>query len=163
MGSDPLPGGHDGFDHPAGLATLPHERITFAHPSERQVARLLDFYGIEWSYEPVTFVLERDRVGHPTHAFSPDFYLPRFDLFVEITTQRQKLVTKKNRKVRRLREQYPEINIRVLYQRDCLALLMKFGLEAPSELPPRPVDADGGAEVDAGEGMSFLTPPARSA
>jgi hypothetical protein len=79
-------------------------------------------------------VLEWDRDGQPTQAFSPDFYLPAYDLFVEITTLNQKLVTKKNRKVRRLRELHPEIEIKILYQRDYLNLLVKYGLEPPSQL-----------------------------
>jgi hypothetical protein len=95
---------------------------------------LLDFYGVTWQYEPVEFVLERDRSGEPVAAFRPDFLLPAHDLFVEVTTLNQKLVTKKNRKVRRLLELYPEVSIKVLYQRDYLNLLVKFGLERPSQL-----------------------------
>src|SRR5947199_3463949 len=83
---------------------LPHEQVRFAHNSERQFAKLLDFYDIAWEYEPRQFVLERDRQGNPSQAFTPDFYLPAYDLFIEITTLNQKLVTKKNRKARRLRE-----------------------------------------------------------
>lgn len=59
--------------------------------------------------------------------------MPGYDLFIEITTLNQKLVTKKNRKARRLREQFPGTRIRVLYQRDYLHLLVKYGLEAPSQ------------------------------
>jgi hypothetical protein len=114
--------------------TLPHERVHFAHNSERQFAKLLDFYGIEWKYEPRTFTLERDRDGRPAQAFTPDFYLPAYDLYIEITTLNQKLVTKKNRKARRLREMHPDVRIKVLYQRDYLHLLVKYGLEPPSQL-----------------------------
>ena len=113
---------------------MPHEEVRFAHNSERQFARLLDFYGINWEYEPRTFTLEYDRAGNPAQAFTPDFYLPAYDLYIEITTLNQKLVTKKNRKSRRLREQYHEVNIRVFYQRDYLSLLMKYGLEPPSQM-----------------------------
>ena len=112
---------------------LPHERIKFAHNSERQFAKLLDFYQIEWAYEPTTFEIEWDRNGNPTQRFSPDFYLPAFDLYIEITTLNQKLVTKKNRKVRRLTELYPDVQCKVLYQRDYLNLLVKYGLEEPSQ------------------------------
>lgn len=118
----------------AASTTLPHERIAFAHNSERQFARLLDFYGVDWQYEPVTFELVHDGDGRVVEAFSPDFHLPAYDLFVEITTQRQRLVTRKNRKVRRLRERYPHIRIKILYQRDYLSLLVKYGLEEPSQL-----------------------------
>ncbi len=43
----------------------------------------------------------------------------------------QKLVTKKNRKVRLLREHHPEVRCKVFYQRDYLNLLVKYGLEEP--------------------------------
>ena len=112
---------------------LPHEQVRFAHNSERQFARLLDFYGIEWHYEPRTFTLERDKAGNPVQAFTPDFYLPAYDLYIEITTLNQKLVTKKNRKVRRLRELHPDIKVKIFYQRDYQALLVKYGLEPPSQ------------------------------
>ena len=121
---------------PEDAGTQPHERTRFAHNSERQFAKLLDFYGIAWEYEPKTFVLEADREGNPVQAFSPDFYLPAYDLFIEITTLNQKLVTKKNRKVRRLRELYPEVKVKIFYQRDYLALLVKYGLEQPSQAAP---------------------------
>lgn len=78
-------------------------------------------------------MLERDRHGNPAQAFTPDFYLPAHDLYVEITTLKQSLVTKKNRKVRRLREVYPGTKIRIFYQRDYLALLVKYGLEPPTQ------------------------------
>ena len=79
-------------------------------------------------------MLDEDRQGRPIEAFSPDFYLPAYDLYIEITTMSQKLVTKKNRKARRLRERYPGVRIKVLYQRDYLHLLVKYGLEPPSQL-----------------------------
>ncbi len=88
----------------------------------------MDFYGVAWEYEPTEFVLERDPAGQPTEAFRPDFYLPAFDLYIEVTTLSQKLVTRKNRKVRRLKEQYPEVQVKVLYQRDCQALLGRHQL-----------------------------------
>jgi hypothetical protein len=119
---------------PTSEATLPHERVRFAHNSERQFAKLLDFYGIEWQYEPRTFTLERDRDGRPAQAFTPDFYLPSYDLYIEVTTLNQKLVTKKNRKARRLQELHPDVRIKLIYQRDYLHLLVKYGLEPPSQL-----------------------------
>ena len=122
--------------------------MRFAHNSERQFAKLLDFYAIRWEYEPRTFVLESDRDGNPQQAFTPDFYLPAYDMYIEITTLNQKLVTKKNRKARRVQELYPDVHVRVLYQRDYLHLLVKYGLEPPSQLAaeglegtePRPLD-----------------------
>ncbi|MDA2933024.1 hypothetical protein MYX82_01635 [Acidobacteria bacterium AH-259-D05] len=100
----------------------------FAHESEEEIARFLNFYSIEWRYEPVCFPLDWDEEGRATESFTPDFYLPQFDLFLEITTMKQRLVTKKNRKIRRLRELYPEVKIKVLYGRDYRKLLFKFGI-----------------------------------
>ena len=108
---------------------LPSDSVSFAHHSERQFARLLDFYQIEWQYEPRSFDLEWDKSGNVIQRFTPDFYLPAYDLYIEITTLSQKLVTRKNRKVRRLRERYPEIKCKVFYQRDYLSLVTKYGLD----------------------------------
>ncbi|HYO60707.1 MAG TPA: hypothetical protein VEU29_02285 [Actinomycetota bacterium] len=119
-----------GDDSPA---PLPHESVDFAHNSERQFAKLLDFYEIEWDYEPTTFDIDWDRQGNATQRFSPDFYLPAFDLYIEITTLNQKLVTKKNRKARRLMTLYPDVKCKILYQKDYLNLLIKYGLEEPSQ------------------------------
>lgn len=140
----------------------PHEIVRFAHNSERQFAKLLDFYGVAWEYEPVEFVLERDRRGQPAAAFRPDFYLPAHNLFIEITTLNQKLVTKKNRKVRRLGELYPEVRVKVLYQRDYLSLLVKYGLEAPDKaLQTADRSAIAGGEVlGMIEGMHLVDPDA---
>jgi len=104
----------------------------FAHHSERQFADLLDFYGIEWSYEPTTFVLSRNEAGDITEAFTPDFYLPAFNRYVEITTVRQKYITRKNAKVRQLRDVYPDVDLVVLCQRDYNSLLTKYGFEDTS-------------------------------
>jgi hypothetical protein len=117
---------------PLAGSRLQSDTIRFAHASERQFARLLDFYQIEWAYEPTSFDIAWDRDGHVVQRFTPDFYLPEFDLYLEITTLNQKLVTKKNRKVRRLRERYPEIRCKVFYQRDYLSLVTKYGLEDTS-------------------------------
>lgn len=138
--------------HASGAATPPHERIEFAHNSERQFAKLLDFYEIEWAYEPKTFVLQTGPDGMPTLAFSPDFHLPRFDLYIEVTTLNQKLVTRKNRKVRLLRERHPGVQVRLLYQRDYLELLVKYGLESPDQ---RRGVAEAVVET-AGEGLGLL-------
>tara|TARA_Y100000590_G_scaffold335307_1_gene381670 strand:+ start:1062 stop:1412 length:351 start_codon:yes stop_codon:yes gene_type:complete len=100
------------------LGSLTEAEVSFAHESEKQVADLLDFYGIRWDYEPRTFVLQRDNEGRPLSGFTPDFYLPDYDLYLEVTTLRQALVTRKNRKVRRLRAQRPDLQVRILYRRD---------------------------------------------
>lgn len=101
---------------------------SFAHPSERVAAQILDFYGVRWEYEPTSFPIEWDAGGEAIAYFSPDFYLPDFDQYIELTTMSQKLVTKKNRKVRRLKELYPDVNVKIFYQKDFRALCIKYGL-----------------------------------
>lgn len=129
-------------DAPATGAHPPLDEIAFAHASERVAAEILDFYQIRWLYEPKSFPIMWDGKGNVIASFTPDFYLPDFDLFIELTTMSQKLVTKKNRKVRRLKELYPEINIKVFYQKDFRALLARFGMASESR-----THAEGGGFV----------------
>ena len=100
---------------------------TFAHASEAEMARILDFYAVRWEYEPHTFPILWNLEGAVVESFSPDFYLPDLDCYLEMTTLRQKLVRKKNRKLRRLRELYPDLNVKLFYARDFRALMLKYG------------------------------------
>ena len=108
-------------------------QVSFAHPSEEEFARILDYYGLEWQYEPSTFVLERDEEGGIAEAFTPDFYLPQQDLFIELTTLRPKLIRIKNHKVRRLRKLYPDINIKLFKRRNIRDLMIKYGIDEQAE------------------------------
>ena len=108
--------------------------MRFAHYSERLFAELLDYYEVRWEYEPVEFVLAWGPDGQATSAFRPDFYLSEHGLFLELTTLRQELVTVKNRKLRRMAELYPDVQVRVLYRRDVFGLLGKYVPEATSRL-----------------------------
>ena len=108
-------------------------RPPFAHPAEESFARILEYYGIEWEYEPHTFELEWDEEGNVTEAFCPDFYLPGQDLYVELTTLRPKLVTIKNRKLRRMKELYPDVNVKLLKRRDLRDMLFRYGLDQEAE------------------------------
>lgn len=101
----------------------------FAHPVEVEFARILDFYGIPWEYEPRTFVLCRDQQGNITEAFTPDFYLPDQDLYVELTTMQPSQIRHKNRKVRHLRERYPDVHVKLFKRGDIRSLMLKFGVE----------------------------------
>jgi len=127
------------------LQTVPRRRIVenllpelteprgdgqFVNEAEREFAHFLEFYRIPYEYEPRTFILETDQEGKTVEAFTPDFYLPEQDLYIELTTMKQSLVTRKNRKVRKLRRLYPEVNIRIFYQKDFQTLLAKYGLLA---------------------------------
>jgi hypothetical protein len=99
----------------------------FAHASEAEMSRILDFYAVRWAYEPHTFPILWNLEGDVVESFAPDFYLPDLDLYLEMTTLRQKLVRKKNRKLRRLRELYPDLNVKLFYARDFRALMLKYG------------------------------------
>lgn len=103
----------------------------FATETEREAAKILDYYRIPWEYEPRTFVLERDERGNILEAFTPDFYLPELDLYLEVTQMKQSLVTAKNRKVRKLREKFPEIRIKLFYKKDFIQLAKKYNLAPP--------------------------------
>jgi hypothetical protein len=102
--------------------------VRFAHESERVFADLLDFYEVAWEYEPVEFVLAWWPDGTQASGFRPDFYLPDHGVFVELTTLRQDLVTAKNNKLRRLRELYPGVVVKLLYRRDIVSLFEKHRL-----------------------------------
>jgi hypoxanthine phosphoribosyltransferase len=111
-----LPGSHNSA---AGIAN-------FAHPAEADLARLLSFYRVRWLYEPTNFVLRSGSDGRPAESFTPDFYLPDHRLYIELTTMRQSLVTRKNRKLRQLRELFPGVNIKLLYRRDVERLFRSY-------------------------------------
>jgi len=111
------------------LSNLTPTPQKFVHRIEKEFARILDYYGIRWQYEPTTFPLEWDENGNVTVAFSPDFYLPDEDRYVELTTVRPKLVTIKNRKIRRMHELYPEVNITLLKRSDLRDMMIKYGLD----------------------------------
>lgn len=142
-------------------------RPTFAHESEAELARILDFYAVRWSYEPHTYPILWDLDGAVLESFSPDFYLPDLDMYIELTTLKQRLVRKKNRKLRRLRELYPDIRIKLFYARDFRMLMLKYGKVAlvdalsgtsgqvvPPPRPPRAISASGPVpdSVDAAAG-----------
>jgi len=110
------------------LSSTPAPTVTFSHALEEQFARILDYYGIEWQYEPRTFDLEWDETGRVTMAFSPDFYLPQQDLYIELTTLRPSLANIKNRKIRLMEQLYPDINIKLFKRSDMRNLMVKFGL-----------------------------------
>jgi hypoxanthine phosphoribosyltransferase len=100
----------------------------FANDTELECAKILDHYGIAWEYEPTSFILDRDEEGRVTSAFTPDFYLPEQDLYVEVTVMKQSLVTRKNRKLRELRRLYPDVNVKLFYRRDIEHLAQRYRL-----------------------------------
>lgn len=102
--------------------------IHFSHPIEEVFAQILDFYGIQWEYEPNTFPLAWDAAGNVTEAFAPDFFLPEQNLYVELTVLRPQLTAKKNRKLRKIRELYPDVNIKLFKRRELRNMMVRFGM-----------------------------------
>jgi hypoxanthine phosphoribosyltransferase len=146
-----------------------NQATRFAHASEAELARILDYYKISWQYESRVFPIRWNPDGVVVESFAPDFYLPELDLYVELTTLKQSLVRRKNRKLRHLRELYPTVRIKLFYARDFRALLLKYGrIDAAGTLigidgqaPPRhetpvPTAAPGEAiaPIDAGTAAS---------
>ncbi len=110
------------------MSSADGKKPKFIHPAEEVFARILDFYGIEWQYEPRSFPLKWDEQGRITEAFRPDFFLPQQNLYVELTTLRPRLSTRKNRKLRRLKELYPDVQIKLFKRREMRDLMVKYGL-----------------------------------
>jgi hypoxanthine phosphoribosyltransferase len=145
------------MSEPARVPSTP-----FAHASEAEMSRILDFYAVRWEYEPDTFPILWNLDGDVVESFSPDFYLPDLDLYLEMTTLRQRLVRKKNRKLRRLRELYPDLNVKLFYARDFRALMLKYGklalfeglsgssgqVASPYGVPVPELAADGPLDLD---------------
>lgn len=127
-------------------AEPPEPRAAFAHPSERFFARILSYYRIRWVYEPRTFPIRWDAAGRTIESFTPDFYLPDLELFVELTTLRQSLVTRKHRKLRLFRRLYPELRVKLLYRNDFERLRGKYAVmgkvRSPSRTHPRSAPAE---------------------
>ncbi len=127
------------------MSSTDQQHPKFVHPAEEAFARILDFYGIKWEYEPRTFPLEWDATGRVLEAFTPDFYLPEQDLYIELTTLRPRLSTHKNRKLRRMQELYPDIHIKLFKRREMRDLEVKYGLASSTD----PASGAGSQEQDA--------------
>ena len=108
------------------------EKPRFQNDVEIECAKLLDYYRVPWDYETRTFVLEQAEDGTIVEAFKPDFYLPEQDLYLEVTVMKQSLVTRKNRKLRKLRELYPDVKVKLFYKRDIQRLAERYRLDLAS-------------------------------
>ncbi|MDE2482535.1 MAG: hypothetical protein KGN02_10135 [bacterium] len=105
-------------------------RVSFAHESEASLARLFDFYRIAWEYEPRSFAIAFDERRRAVAFFTPDFYLPEFDLYVELTVAKPELNTRKNRKLRLLRAHHPNVRVKLLTRRDAERLFSRLAAAA---------------------------------
>jgi hypothetical protein len=134
------------------------------------MARILDFYAVRWAYEPHVFPIRWSLDGEVVESFAPDFYLPDLDLYLELTTLKQRLVRKKNRKLRRLRELYPDLRVKLFYARDFRALMLKYGRIAlvdelsgtPGQVTPARDEPEGPDETERPP-VAPLRPMARAA
>jgi hypoxanthine phosphoribosyltransferase len=128
----------------ASARTGPHPLVRrpldsdFAHPAEIDLARIFSFYRVRWMYEPTTFHLELDETGRPLEQVTPDFYLPDYDTYVELTTMRQSLVTRKNRKIRRLKELFPSLRVKLVYRKDYDRLVGSLLASSPEDVIRQP-------------------------
>lgn len=107
--------------------------VVFKNASEEEFAQILDMHNIEWEYEPRTFPIKWDTEGNITLAFRPDFYLPRFDTYIELTTMEQKYVSDKKKKVQLLKKLYPGTNINIVFKNDFYSLVNRFGIRGSDE------------------------------
>lgn len=103
-----------------------HDLPVFKNSTEEEFAKLLDLYHIEWKYEPKFFPIEWDDDGNVTMAFSPDFYLPKFNIYLELTTMNQRYVSAKKKKLSKLKELYPGVNVKIIFKRDFESLIQRF-------------------------------------
>ena len=128
LGSDGVQHSERGYDRDSVAFHLTSDSPPrFAHDSEAEMARILDYYGIEWQYEPDVFPISWNADGAVVESFAPDFFLPQIGLYLELTTLKQSLVRRKNRKLRWMRQLYPEVRVKLFYARDFKALMLKYG------------------------------------
>ena len=88
--------------------------IDFAYDFEQEFARNLDQLSVPWQYKPRTFAVEWDENGAFVDSFTPSFFLPARDLYVELVAPGCGLSGERVRKAWLLRYQHPEIRIEVL-------------------------------------------------
>src|SRR6187549_3270964 len=104
-------------ESPVFQAYCGSEPPRFANRIEVECAKILDYYGIPWDYEPQSFVLERDDEGRVVSAF---------------TVMKQSLVTRKNRKLREVQRLYPHVRVKLFYRRDIERLAQRYRLRLAS-------------------------------
>jgi hypothetical protein len=91
----------------------------FVTPEEERFERMLRKHSIPWEYEShlITFALD-PKIGVADAGFNPDFYLPEWDIYVELTGGGAASMRKKRSKIRRAVDLYPYLRIRLLDEGD---------------------------------------------
>ena len=98
--------------------------MKFAHPSEKLFSEHLDLFDIPWVYEPTSFPLKWGN-GSIKKMFTPDFYLPSLNTYIEITTMSQKLITKKSNKIKLAKKLYPNKRFKLINEKEFNDFLTK--------------------------------------
>lgn len=98
--------------------------MIFAHYSEKLFAEHLNLFDINWIYEPKSFPLKWGS-GAIKMMFTPDFYLPEYNTYIEITTMDQKLITKKQKKIKLARKLYPQTSFKLINEKEFYNFLTK--------------------------------------
>jgi len=76
---------------------------------EANVARYFNFVGIKWEFESKTFWFENIKRGN--RSYTPDFYLPEEDRYVEVKGWMDK---SSKTKLKRMAKYYPNIKIEII-------------------------------------------------
>ena len=118
-------------------ATGASETPRFAHPVERALSGVLDELGVRWRYEPHTFVLGRHPSGSVSAAFTPDFYLPDLDLYLECSVARTGLLRRKRRKIEATQRRYGVV-VHLVRRSDFETLVRRWSLRGVASALERP-------------------------
>lgn len=124
---------------PAGVhpsRSLTSEEIDFPSTFESLLADFLDFNFVVWEYEPHFFAFELGDDGRPTAGFRPDFYLPASGVYYELTTGSPRVINLKNRRLRRLAELHPGVEVRLWRAADYRGLADHLGIRTPTDTRP---------------------------
>jgi len=90
--------------------------IYFYSRWEANIARLFNYLGVKWLYQPKTFDLG-------SQNYTPDFYLPDRNAYVEVKNFLWKYSKIRDRKFRKI---YPDINLTLLLKKNYLKLENKY-------------------------------------
>ena len=100
----------------AGIRKDISNEIYFYSRWEANIARLFNYLGIRWQHQPKIFNLV-------SQNYTPDFYLPDDDIYIEVKNFLWKYSKIRDRKFRKL---YPDIKLTLLLKKDYLELEKKY-------------------------------------
>lgn len=100
----------------AGIRKDISKTIYFYSRWEANIARLFNYSDIKWKHQPKIFDLK-------TQTYTPDFYLPEYDMYIEVKNFLWKYSEIRDRKFRKL---YPDINLILLLKKNYLELEKEY-------------------------------------